>query len=40
MLDIGTSSIVEADTDDTADDRKESLRKELIKYREIAASPL
>jgi hypothetical protein len=38
MLDIGTSSIVEADTDDTADDRKESLRKELIKYREIAAS--
>ena len=38
MLDTGTSSIIEADSDETANERKALLRKELIKYRDIAAS--
>src|SRR5258706_10503609 len=38
MLDTGTSSIVEADSSESANELKASLRRELVKYRDIAAS--
>jgi hypothetical protein len=38
MLDTGTSSIIEADSDESANELKASLRRELVKYRDIAAS--
>ena len=38
MLDTGTSSIIEAESDESATERKELLRRELVKYRDISAS--
>ena len=38
MLDTGTSSIIEADSAESANEIKASLRRELAKYRDIAAS--
>lgn len=38
MLDTGTASIIEAESDESANERKELLRRELIKYRDISAS--
>lgn len=38
MLDTGTSSIIEADSVESANELKASLRRELVKYRDIAAS--